>query len=87
MPVPTRDCDCEDFPCCEHADNFPVEDNPMIYYCDICGYSHVGDCTDDFEDDEGETLETGVTSIDEGGSGAAEYWARREPTADLLEVD
>lgn len=85
MPVPTKDCDCEDFPCCEHADNYPVDDNPQLYYCDICGFSHVGDCPDDFEDED--ELETGVTSIDEGGSGAAEYWARQEPTANLLEVD
>lgn len=36
MRMPTRDCECEDFPCCEHADNFP-EDDPMTFYCDVCG--------------------------------------------------
>lgn len=53
MPYPIKDCQCEDFPCCEHADNFPNED-PMAYYCDICGFSHSpNDCPDDgyYEED------------------------------------
>lgn len=56
MPHPTKDCDCEDFPCCEHADNFPVEDNPQMYYCDICGFSHAGPCPveDDYDDEDEE---------------------------------
>lgn len=28
MAYPIKDCDCEDFPCCEHADNFP---DPLVY--------------------------------------------------------
>jgi hypothetical protein len=31
---PVKDCQCEDFPCCEHADNFP-ETEPQ--YCEECG--------------------------------------------------
>ena len=50
MRTPIKDCDCEDFPCCEHADNYPVED-PMDLYCDQCGFSHYGDCAYE-EDDE-----------------------------------
>jgi hypothetical protein len=46
MPYPIKDCDCEDFPCCVHADNFGDEGPP---YCDQCGFNHFGDC---FEDDE-----------------------------------
>lgn len=42
MRMPTRDCECEDFPCCEHADNFP-EDDPMTFYCDVCGIIHPDD--------------------------------------------
>lgn len=48
MPVPVQDCSCEDFPCCQHADNFPVED-AMAFYCDICGFSHSGSCPEEFE--------------------------------------
>lgn len=53
MPYPIKDCDCEDFPCCGHGDNFPVED-PMDYYCDICGMCHTGECLDDRYDSEDE---------------------------------
>lgn len=34
MRYPVKDCKCEDFPCCEHADNFP-DTEPE--YCDACG--------------------------------------------------
>lgn len=48
-PYPVKDCQCEDFPCCEHADNFPSEPE----YCDQCGYYHGGPCPDnDYDDDE-----------------------------------
>lgn len=75
MPIPTKDCQCEDFPCCEHADNFPVDDNPAMYYCDMCGFSHVGDCPDDFEDE----VSRDFSDDDEFFSGG-----REEPHADLL---
>lgn len=52
MRYPTKDCQCEDFPCCEHADNFPSEEPP---YCDQCGGTHAGICNYyDGEDDEEE---------------------------------
>lgn len=56
MPVPTKDCSCEDFPCCVHADNFPVED-PTAFYCDICGFVHQGRCPDEFDYEEDEDAE------------------------------
>ncbi len=50
MSYPVKDCACEDFPCCEHADNFPAEE-PR--YCDMCGGYHESlDCPVDFVDDE-----------------------------------
>jgi len=33
--IPVKDCQCEDFPCCEHADNFPDDDEPE--FCEVCG--------------------------------------------------
>lgn len=36
MALPIKDCNCEDFPCCEHADNYPAEPE----YCDVCGYTY-----------------------------------------------
>lgn len=48
--APVKDCECEDFPCCEHADNFPIMDSEA-YYCDMCGFNHVGLCPDDYDDD------------------------------------
>lgn len=33
MPrYPVRDCDCEDFPCCIHADNFPITPEEDAYF-------------------------------------------------------
>lgn len=60
MRTPTKDCDCEDFPCCEHADNFPEDE---LAWCDMCGVHHQGDCweepeLDEWEDDEEEAIHT-----------------------------
>lgn len=45
---PIKDCSCEDFPCCEHADNYPSEPE----YCDICGFAHRSiDCPTGYEED------------------------------------
>lgn len=56
MAQPIKDCSCEDWPCCEHADNFPTEPE----YCDICGYTYYAvECPfcnapyDPSEDDDG----------------------------------
>lgn len=57
MAYPIKDCDCEDFPCCEHADNYPAEPE----YCDVCGYTYMGpvcrfceepDEEEDYDEDE-----------------------------------
>jgi hypothetical protein len=51
MTYPIKDCKCEDFPCCEHADNYPAEPE----YCNMCGYTYytaVCPCEDRYEDDE-----------------------------------
>ena len=45
---PIKDCNCEDFPCCEHADNYPSEPE----YCDMCGFAHRSiDCPTGYEED------------------------------------
>jgi hypothetical protein len=70
---PTKDCQCEDFPCCEHADNFPAESSED-YYCDQCGFSHVGECPNDLEDDD--EVEEELECLNAGGDncvGAVEY--------------
>jgi len=52
MTQPVKDCNCEDWSCCEHADNYPNEGPP---YCDMCGLEHYGDCWENLEwDDEDE---------------------------------
>lgn len=50
MPFPIKDCECEDFPLCEHADNYPAEPD----YCNMCGRMYYGiTCgCEDYEDDE-----------------------------------
>lgn len=49
MRMPIKDCQCEDFPCCEHADNSPSEPD----YCEDCGIMHMGICPQEiYEDDE-----------------------------------
>ena len=48
MPFPIQDCQCEDFPCCGHADNFPPE-GPKE--CGGVGHS-TGFCKWDEEDEE-----------------------------------
>jgi hypothetical protein len=51
MSYPIRDCECEDFPLCIHADNFDTEPE----FCDICGWEHRGSCPpddDSYEEDE-----------------------------------
>jgi hypothetical protein len=62
MRIPVKDCDCEDFPLCEHADNFP-EDSTSLY-CDICGFERPVDhrCFDweDEEDEDGEGYPPGA---------------------------
>jgi hypothetical protein len=54
MARPIKDCQCEDFPCCEHADNFETEPE----YCDICGYNYYGPickfCEAPYEEEEDE---------------------------------
>lgn len=63
MATPIRDCECEDFPCCVHADNFPdTETIPGVLivgggvsYCDVCGFVRPDDHTCyDWEDEEEE---------------------------------
>ena len=50
MRYPIRDCQCIDWPCCEHADNFPPEPEDC---CPYCGYPDCcGDCEQDYYDDE-----------------------------------
>ena len=55
MVTPIQDCKCEDFPCCEHADNYPAEPQ----YCDMCGYNYMTvtcscvDVEENYDDDEG----------------------------------
>lgn len=71
---PIKDCDCEDFPCCEHADNFPSEEPE---YCDLCGGSGHGsfECQDDTwqGEDEMEELDPGPEVDDEGGMSEIEW--------------
>jgi hypothetical protein len=33
--------------------DYPADD-ALAYYCDVCGYTHAGDCDDDLDDDEPE---------------------------------
>jgi hypothetical protein len=49
MPYPIKDCNCEDFPCCEHADNFGP---PEPEYCDVCGWTHSPTLDCQAEDDD-----------------------------------
>ena len=47
MAYPIKDCSCEDFPCCEHADNYPSEPE----FCDDCGFAHRSiDCPTGYEE-------------------------------------
>ena len=52
---------CEDYPCCGHTRLDPCPGMAVVmthgewaeaYYCDRCGGSHYGDCTDWEDDDE-----------------------------------
>lgn len=53
---------CEDYPCCGHTDLDPCpgrgsvamtgEQAAEAYYCDDCGFSHVGACDDRYWDDD-----------------------------------
>lgn len=59
---------CGDYPCCGHtrldpcpnADGTPApvvmtpDEYAETYYCDMCGYSHRGDCYDPDEDEDEE---------------------------------
>ena len=54
---------CEDYPACGHTDQDPcpgrgpqamtAEEAAEAYYCDRCGYSHLGPCPDDYDYDDG----------------------------------
>lgn len=74
MAYPVKDCVCEDFPCCEHADNFP-DTEPE--YCEVCGgYGHSGmQCPNDYWDEEEEVPEydPGPEVDDEGGMSEVEW--------------
>lgn len=43
---------CEDHPCCGHTDQDPCDGAPSYtasefneaFYCDMCGYAHMGPC-------------------------------------------
>lgn len=72
MPTPVKDCRCEDFPCCEHADNFPIEEPE---YCGVCGsYGHYdGQCEVDWEEDEVLEYDPGPEVDDEGGMSEVEF--------------
>lgn len=74
MRYPVKDCQCEDFPCCEHADNFPDEEPE---YCEVCGgYGHSGmQCENDYWDGEEEVPEydPGPEVDDQGGMSEVEW--------------
>jgi hypothetical protein len=75
MTQPVKDCQCEDFPCCEHADNFPSTEPE---YCDLCGrYGHSPfECQDgEWQEDEDEVPEhdPGPQVDDEGGMSEVEW--------------
>lgn len=74
MPHPVKDCQCEDFPCCEHADNFP-DSEPE--YCDLCGcYGHSPfACQEGYrwEDYEEPEYDPGPQIDDEGGMSEVEW--------------
>lgn len=66
MRHPVKDCSCEDFPCCEHADNFP-DTEPE--YCDLCGaHGHSPlDCAWGYDEPEPDEYDPGPEVDDEGG--------------------
>lgn len=73
MNMPVKDCQCEDFPCCEHADNFPSEEPE---YCECCGgYGHNGmQCEADWEDEEeAPEYDPGPQVDDVGGMSEVEW--------------
>lgn len=79
MPYPVKDCQCEDFPCCEHADNFPSEEPE---YCDLCsGYGHSAfECQvdvwgefDEPDEEEAPEYDPGPQIDDEGGMSEVEW--------------
>lgn len=52
--IPVRDCCCEDWPCCEHADNYALTGQDALdVCCPHCGCSEChGLCLEDHFDDE-----------------------------------
>jgi hypothetical protein len=49
---------CEDAPCCGccgtnlYGVNQEADDDPITYYCDDCGFNHVGPCPYEEDDEE-----------------------------------
>jgi len=58
MPIRVKSCECEDWPCCECADDYAytAEEAYEMYYCDDCGTSHASlNCPiDDYDEEEDE---------------------------------
>lgn len=71
MPYPVKDCQCEDFPCCEH--NIPSEEPE---YCDLCGgYGHSPfECQGDLWDEEEVPEHDPGPQIDDEGSMSEIEW-------------